>query len=625
MVHLSYTNIKFIYGLHKNIKSIENIYIMKEVVLKNIRQDFLEIVNLYEKIDAEKTVVSEKTMSIKEKYNELVKTNKNKVFLFCLDSLFFQYKVLNMELENYNKLTSLIQNRMYGDYYKLYNIISIQCKENNIEVINPVLENLDTNNVSQTSLTMLSFDNVIEKPENGITEERSDSLPIYKDIDPFFKYKIEDIQTIHARIITFMEELFALHEQKIENIKKNKENNLVGFSILIFLNTLEYEDKLLIGQIKLYLNYIHFYHQTQKKYLKHVLNKIQKYNNDLDVNIMIKSNFILSENVFDKDSGANILRNYEELSLSQKERNEDHLKDTIRGQQLQYFEDDFDENIYSSIKYDICNEKSLYESEFNENDLNNEKFLDSFIKPDKFNYIESKNQSPLTLCFDEVDNICDSKFKTLQKMAIHNLENSSSPSPPINSIKSVAEPEAEPVAEPEAEPVAEPDSEPVAEPDSEPVAEPEAEPVAEPVAEPDSEPVAEPDSEPVAEPDVEPVAEPDVEPVAEPDVEPVAEPVADDSVSSKKNKLSQTLITMNDKIDSDEIHDNDDLPSQAISAVSENSNKNSVSVSVSVSKIPVPVAKVKPNKPAPPPHPHKKTNKPPFNTFVKGKNTTKTN
>ena len=199
--------------------SIENIYKMKETVLKNIKSEFLGIIELYNKINEEKDKVSEKTMSIKEKYNELVKSNKNKVFLFCLDSLFFQYKVLNMELENYNKMTSLIQNRIYGDYYKLYNIISIQCKENNIEINNFISENFDksinNNNISQKINFNISQKNdVVEKQENVIIDDQTDTLPIYKDIDPFYKYKIEDIQSIHARIILFIEELFTLHEKK---------------------------------------------------------------------------------------------------------------------------------------------------------------------------------------------------------------------------------------------------------------------------------------------------------------------------------------------------------------------------------------------------------------------------
>ena len=68
---------------------------------------FLEIIKIYNLTIEKNNDIALKLAKLKEKYNDLTKNNTNKVFLFCLNSLYFQYKILNFELENFNKLNSL--------------------------------------------------------------------------------------------------------------------------------------------------------------------------------------------------------------------------------------------------------------------------------------------------------------------------------------------------------------------------------------------------------------------------------------------------------------------------------------------------------------------------------------
>jgi hypothetical protein len=167
-------------------------------IIESLRTNFSEIVGVYSELIDKRDTVAEKVAGLKERYNDLVKQNAQPMFLFCLESLFFQYKILNLEMENYQKSASLIQNRIYGDYYKLYNMMTNQCKDNNIDISN----------------SSISTDV---------------ALPLYKDIDPFFKYRIEDVVTIHDKILEIVGIMDDLSTKKTENIRHHRENVDVGF------------------------------------------------------------------------------------------------------------------------------------------------------------------------------------------------------------------------------------------------------------------------------------------------------------------------------------------------------------------------------------------------------------
>ena len=94
--------------------------------------DFKDILRLEKTVVELNTAINEKLNEVKQTYQYLVKNNNKKIFLFCLDSFFFQYKNHNTEYENLSKSSVLIVNRMYGDYYKLYNILLLQLREKNV-------------------------------------------------------------------------------------------------------------------------------------------------------------------------------------------------------------------------------------------------------------------------------------------------------------------------------------------------------------------------------------------------------------------------------------------------------------------------------------------------------------
>jgi hypothetical protein len=184
-----------------------------------------------------------------------------------------------MELENLNRFIILINNRMYGDYYKLYNIIVMQTKEKNIELPNA--------------------------PD-------STKIPIYKDLEPFREYKIEDIQEIHKTIMILLNDMYSYYSNSEKCKNDYSDNTNVGMSISNFLTTLEFENTLVREQMSLYINYIHYFHSSQQNYLAKLYTKMDMFQREIDEDILnnnrktnhdagIESYFILSNETIDFD------------------------------------------------------------------------------------------------------------------------------------------------------------------------------------------------------------------------------------------------------------------------------------------------------------------------------------
>ena len=91
--------------------------------INSLRENYENIELIIDEIILSKTILLEKIDKIKILYSDLIKKNNSKNFIFCLDSLHFQYKLFMMDIESINKIKKFTLNRMYCDYYKLYNII----------------------------------------------------------------------------------------------------------------------------------------------------------------------------------------------------------------------------------------------------------------------------------------------------------------------------------------------------------------------------------------------------------------------------------------------------------------------------------------------------------------------
>ena len=226
--------------------------------------EFNTIVNKRNDIKTKYKSLEEKLNAMKMKYTNLVESNKRKIFIYCLDSFFFQYKILLLELEHYNNIISSLFSRMYGDYYKLLNVIIEKCKEINFTI-----------------------------DEVGSMEK----IQAYKDIENKLEYKTEDLLKLHNNILAILKQMTIFYEKRDKEIKAQDETSDIGFSITSFIDTLSYENRTLYEQINLYNSYLQFYHSSQNSYLDKTFQKMNVFMNDIEKEIMTNHKNIKTESM----------------------------------------------------------------------------------------------------------------------------------------------------------------------------------------------------------------------------------------------------------------------------------------------------------------------------------------
>ena len=236
---------------------MSNAYIFQNEKLKN---SFKNIISIKREIGHTKNNVTNKLNELKNLHGELIKDNNKHIFLFCLDSFYYQYKIFAMEFEHIKKLRSILNNRMYCDYYKLHNIIIKFCKEH--------------------------------IPEETINVQ---TFPVYKDLEPFQEYRIEDIVLLHDSILQLINTLYTETQTKEDAILHYNDNHKVGFSISNFLNTLSHENRILQEQITLFINYISFFHISQQKQLKKLHIRVGEFYKEVDENINMNYTFSIDD------------------------------------------------------------------------------------------------------------------------------------------------------------------------------------------------------------------------------------------------------------------------------------------------------------------------------------------
>jgi len=199
--------------------------------------------------------VQMKLKELKGNYDSMVQNNKKKIFLFCLDSYYFQYKTLLLETENIDKYISMIKNRMYGDYYKLFSII-----------------------VTEMS-SIVKIEDFVNKQQKYIP---------YKEIEPYFEYPQNDLLELHKDILKLLN---VLYKEYLQKEKKTIENNKSGgLYVENFIQTLNYENNTFKEKILLYVGYLQFYHKLQEKFLSGLFRRVDLFYKEIEENIIIDGN-----------------------------------------------------------------------------------------------------------------------------------------------------------------------------------------------------------------------------------------------------------------------------------------------------------------------------------------------
>lgn len=294
--------------------------------IDKIKINFQEILSTHNDLLTINSEINESISKLKENYNELIKVNNKKIFLFCLDSFYFQYKILTTEITNLSQLLQLVNNRIYGDYYKLYNIIISQSKENNI--------------FTQTMNT------------------ETDKFPVYKDLEPFYQYKMSDIVNIHNDIVLIMNELYELYVSKQKITHNYSDTTNLGITISNFINTLEYENSILRELIDLFARYLSFFHSSQKENLNKLLQKMNMFKKELISDVLINyknvKNIHFNNSIFTEKNLENI---------GEKRYNKEDLVIGIKGETIISQKDSIPERRHTLEEIVLDNERTTKEQE----------------------------------------------------------------------------------------------------------------------------------------------------------------------------------------------------------------------------------------------------------------------
>ncbi len=434
------------------------------------RSEFDKLIEM--RIDLNKRITTlEHTLSeMKNKYKSFTQNNHKKIYLYSLDSFFFQYKILQVEHEHYKRFLALINNRMYGDYYKLYVIIGTQCKESNLSVV-------------------VSMDDILA----------------YKDLDPTFDYTIDDVKFIFGKIADTMEQLHELYKSNNKAILENNSNNAVGFSIAAFFTTLKYENIILNEQIRMYLDFIKFYQSSQMGHFKKALTDITRFSDEINGKILVNYRVEMEALVKPPIVQCPVDEQEPVIEDVREPINEPIIEDVREPEQEPIIED------VREPEQEPVKEPEQEPAKEPEQEPAKEPEQEPAKEPEQ-EPAKEPEQEPA---------------KEPEQEPAKEPEQEPVKEPEQEPAK---EPEQEPVKEPEQEPVKEPEQEPVKEPEQEPVKELEQEPAKEPEQEPAKEPesVIDQIQEPVQ------VKEPIIEQFKEPVKEVVAKPKNNTPKSRKK-------------------------------------------------------------------------------------------
>ena len=269
--------------------------------IDKLKRNFKSIISMKDQVHNLKTEIQQELTCLKKVYTELSNKNKKKVFLFCLDSFFFQFKTFMMEMENIDKTRIMLNNRMYCDYFKLYGLIANYIKEN--------VKDLEIN------------------------DDEIKTFPPYKDLEPFLEYKMDNLKDLHENTLFLINKLHDKVVARNDDIDDYNVNHKIGFTISNFLNTLEYENTILKEQISLYINYTAFFQISQKKHLSRLLSKFDDFHKEIQTclsnNTMYSINDIEEEtnDAFYIDDMLIVSEPESEPENIQKESVEDNNKD----------------------------------------------------------------------------------------------------------------------------------------------------------------------------------------------------------------------------------------------------------------------------------------------------------
>ena len=212
--------------------------------ISKLKIDFNNITIIRNNVKSVFDILQLRINKLKMFYSEFIKNNKNKLFVFGLDSFHFQSKLIDVEYDDMKRLFLAINNRMYCEYFKLYKIT-----------------------------TEYIYENINDKKITEII--KVNNFPVYKDLEPFKEYSFEITTEIHENILVIVNSIISNLNTRENELNIHRGKQALGLNIDNFITTYNFELTVIKEKISMFLTYIEFFHKLHTKHLKRFSNKIQ--------------------------------------------------------------------------------------------------------------------------------------------------------------------------------------------------------------------------------------------------------------------------------------------------------------------------------------------------------------
>ena len=226
-----------------------------------------------------------KLTKLKDTYVDFIQNNKSNVFIFGLDSFYFQSKLLDDEYENLIRSYKMILNRMYCEYYKLYKLLITYIKDH----------------VSDTKI-------------NDIINQNVNSIVIYKDLEPNKEYDFKQFEIINKELLSIIALLHTKLTEKEKTLEEHEEKQRIGLNINNFVSSYSYDVAMFKNQIMLFEQYLSFFYKLHFKYLQRFITKVQVFYTQINHDIVFDTymgenkepSFQTDDNTFEFEDDSDI-------------------------------------------------------------------------------------------------------------------------------------------------------------------------------------------------------------------------------------------------------------------------------------------------------------------------------
>jgi len=216
----------------------------ERVNIQLIKNNFDKIKTLRSNANKIFSDIENKIKSLDKIYIDLIQTHKNIDFTFGLDSFHFQNKLIEIEYENIKKIFSGINNRMYGEYYKLHKMIQEYIAKEIKDA--KILEQI-----------------VIQKKQ----------YPVYKDLEVLKSYDFNLVVEMQKNIVQIIHLLSEYLNSKETELATDSTHSEIGINIENIINYQHYANALLSEKIVMFSRYLDVFHKHHNKYLSRLVLK----------------------------------------------------------------------------------------------------------------------------------------------------------------------------------------------------------------------------------------------------------------------------------------------------------------------------------------------------------------